>query len=95
MAVVVDKAQLPELVHEMTDPRVRRADDLCQRLLADLGRDRLRAAFLAEIGEHEEGPGQALFARVEQLVDQVLLDAAKLADMDGLHLLVKATGMRL
>jgi len=28
MAVVVDEAQLSELVHEKTNPRARRADDL-------------------------------------------------------------------
>src|SRR5665213_2549424 len=89
MAVVVDKAQLPELVHEMTDPRACRADDLGQRVLADPGRDRLRSAFLAEIGQHEEGSGQALFAGVEQLVDQVFLDAAVAGQQVGYEHLPK------
>ena len=40
MPVVVDEAELPELVHEGVDPGARRADDFGQRLLADLGRDR-------------------------------------------------------
>ena len=35
-AVVVDEAQLPKLVHEGVDARAGRADDLGQRLLADL-----------------------------------------------------------
>ena len=47
LAVIGDEAQLPEFVHEMTDARARRADDLGQRFLADPVRDRLRPAFLA------------------------------------------------
>jgi len=36
VAVVIDKAQLPKLVHEKTDARSRRADHLGERLLTDL-----------------------------------------------------------
>ena len=35
--VVVDEAELPELVHEPTDPRAGGADHLRQDFLADLG----------------------------------------------------------
>jgi hypothetical protein len=52
------------------------SDDFCQHLLADRGCDRLWTAFLAEIGQQEERAGQALFARVEQLIDQVRLNVA-------------------
>jgi hypothetical protein len=31
--------------------------------------DRLRPAFLAEICKQKEKPGEALFARIEQLID--------------------------
>jgi hypothetical protein len=37
---VVDKAQLPELIHEMADARPSGADHLCQVVLADAGDDR-------------------------------------------------------
>jgi len=37
---VIDKAQLPELVHEMTDPRPGGADHLGQVILTDSGNDR-------------------------------------------------------
>src|SRR4029077_14980271 len=75
IAVVVDEAQLPKLVHEGVNARASRADDLSQRLLTDLRRDRWRRAFLTKIGEEEKRPGQALFAAIEQLVDKILLDA--------------------
>jgi hypothetical protein len=74
VAVVIDEAQFPEFVHEETDTRPGRADHLGERLLADLGRDRLRPAFLGEIREEKKRPRQALFAGVEQLIDQVLFD---------------------
>ena len=36
-AIVIDKAELPELVHEMTDPRPGGAHHLCQLFLIDSG----------------------------------------------------------
>jgi hypothetical protein len=33
--VIVDKAMISELVHEMTDPRPGCADHLCQHILID------------------------------------------------------------
>ena len=68
--VVLDKAQLPKLVHEMTHTRSRRADHLREGLLADLRENGLRSAFLAKIGQQEQSARQPLLARVEQLVDQ-------------------------
>ena len=41
-AVVLDEAQLAELVHEEADARAGRADHLRQRFLADLGDDGFR-----------------------------------------------------
>src|SRR5471032_3246858 len=76
VAVVVDEAQLPEFVHEKTDPRPRRADDAGQGLLTNRYRDRLRPTFLAEVRQQEQRPRQPLFTRVEKLIDQVLLDTA-------------------
>src|SRR5688572_17300081 len=76
VAIVADEAQRPEFVHEMADPWSRGADDLGQCFLADRRGDVLRALFLAEVRQQEQRPGQPLFARVEELIDQVLLDAA-------------------
>jgi hypothetical protein len=69
VAVVVDEAQPPELVHEGVNARTGRADDLRQRLLADLRGDRLRLVLLAEVGEEEKRAGQALFARTARTLD--------------------------
>jgi hypothetical protein len=71
LAVIFDESKLPEFVHEVAHPRTRRPNHLRKRLLADLSRDRLRPAFLAEIRQQKKNPGQALFAGVEQLIDQV------------------------
>jgi hypothetical protein len=37
VVAVIDKAQLPELIHEMTDPRPGGANHLCQVVLTDSG----------------------------------------------------------
>ena len=47
-AVVVNEAQLFELVHEMTDARPRGADHLRQTFLIDPGEDWFGTAFLAK-----------------------------------------------
>ena len=46
-----------------------------ERLLADLRYDRLRLSLLAEIRHQQEHPRQTLLARIEKLIDQVLLDS--------------------
>ena len=68
---VINKAQLPELIHEMTDPRPGCADHLCQTILTDSGEHRFAAAFLAKMSEQQKDPGQTLFAGVEKLVDEI------------------------
>lgn len=74
LAVVINKPQFSKLVHESTDARSRRADHFRECLLADLRQDRLGLAFLAKICKQQKGPRQTFFARVEQLIDQILLD---------------------
>ena len=54
---VIDKAQLPELIHEMTDPRPGCADHFCQAILTDSGKHRFGSAFLAKMSEQQEDPG--------------------------------------
>jgi hypothetical protein len=51
LVVVLDKAMLPEPVHEMTDPRPGGANHLCQGILIHSGNYRFGATFLAEMGE--------------------------------------------
>src|SRR5947209_645513 len=74
-SVVFDETQFAEFVHEKAHARSGRADHLRQRFLTELSHDRLRPAFLAEIRKQKEKSGEALFARIEQLVDQVLFNS--------------------
>jgi hypothetical protein len=75
LSVVFNKAQFAKFVHEKADARSGRADHLRQRFLAEFSHDRLRPAVLAEIRQEKEKPGEALFARIEQLIDQVLFNS--------------------
>ena len=71
LAVVADEAQFPKLVHEKADPGAGCPDHLRERLLADLDVDRLRNAFLAEVGEKQQKPFKPALAGIEELIDQV------------------------
>jgi hypothetical protein len=68
---VIDKAELPELIHEMTDSRPGRADHLCQVFLIDSGKDRFGFAFLAKMSQQQKHSSQTLLAGVEQLIHQI------------------------
>src|SRR3984893_8353178 len=61
-AVVVNKTQFPEFVHEKTHARSRRADHFRQCLLADLCYDGLRPPFLAKIRQKQKWPRQTFLA---------------------------------
>ena len=75
-AVVFDEAELPELVHEHIHSSPGRTDHFRESFLAKLADDRLRRAFLAEICKEKKEAGEALFARIEELVDEVLFNSA-------------------
>jgi predicted solute-binding protein len=70
-AVVVDKTELPELLHIAADPGSGCADHLCQGVLVYFWNYRFRSALLAKMSESQEDPSQPLFARVEKLVDKI------------------------
>src|SRR6266404_3786436 len=74
-SVVFDKTQFAEFVHKKAHTRSGRADHLRQCFLTKLSHDRLWPAFLAEICKEEEKSGETLFARIKQLVDQVLFNS--------------------
>ena len=56
--IIVDKAMLPEPVHEMADPRPGRADHLRQGVLIHSGDYSFSLAFLAKMREQQENPSQ-------------------------------------
>ena len=70
-AVIVDEAQLPEPVHEKTNPRASCTDHFRQHLLTDLGDYSLGHAFLAEMSQQQQNPGQSFFTGIEKLVNQI------------------------
>ena len=70
-AIVVNKSQFPEPVHEKTDSRAGGADHFCQHLLADLGNYGLGFAFLAKMSEQQKDSGQPLFAGIKELINQI------------------------
>src|ERR1700704_369324 len=74
-AVVVNKTQFSKFVHEETHPGPGRSDHLRKRLLADFRKDRLRFVVLAKVRQQWEQPGQTFLTRIEQLIDEVCLDA--------------------
>ncbi len=68
-AVVVNKSQFPEPVHEEANPRAGRADHLGQSFLTDLGDNGFGNAFLAEMSQQQQNPGESLFTGVEEVVN--------------------------
>src|ERR1022692_3486614 len=70
-AIVVNKTQFSEPVHEEADPRAGCANHLRQHLLTDLGDYRLGYPFLSKMCEQQKDPRQSLFARIEKLINQV------------------------
>src|ERR1700738_2368516 len=74
-SVIFDKTQFAKLVHEEAHARSGRADHLRQRFLTERSHDRLRPSLLAKVCKQKEKPGQALLARIKQLIDQVLFNS--------------------
>ena len=62
LAVVINKTQFPEFVHEKTHARSRRADHLRQGLLADFRYDWLRPTFLAKIRQKQKASRASRFS---------------------------------
>jgi len=71
--VIVDKAMLPEPIHEMTNPRPGCTDHLCQCFLIDSGKHSFSPVFLSKMCQQQENPSQTLLAVAKKLVDEILL----------------------
>ena len=74
-AVVVDEAELSEFVHEEIHPGAGGAHHFRQSFLTHVGVHGLRHGFFAEPGQYQKRSGQAFFAGIEELIDQVRLRA--------------------
>jgi hypothetical protein len=75
LAIVVDQAELPKFVHEEIHAGPCRSDHSGKRLLIDLYGRRFQTKVVAIIGQKQESPRQPHLAGIEQLVNQVRLDA--------------------
>jgi hypothetical protein len=87
-AVVLDKSQFPEFVHEKIDARPRCANHLSQHLLGYFGKCFLKFARRSEAREQEQSARQSFLAGVEELVYQVLFDS----DVSRQHVSDEAVG---
>ena len=74
-AIVMNEAQFPEFVHEKIHPRSRCANHFRQHLLRYFGKHLLRLGFRAVASEQQKSPSQPFLARIEKLIDQILLDS--------------------
>src|SRR4029079_12809161 len=74
-AVVFDEAKLLELVHKEVHARTRRPDHFSEGFLRDSRQHPTRFVLLAVACEQQQRAGQAFFARVEQLIHEVGLEA--------------------
>jgi hypothetical protein len=74
LAIVLDKAQFSEFVHEKIDPGTRCANHLRQRLLGYIGNHLLRLVLRPISRKQQQSTRQPFFAGVEELVYQVLFD---------------------
>src|SRR5260370_38947105 len=73
LAVVLDKAQFPEFVHEKIDAGPRCANYLRQHLLRNFGEHCLMLALCAIAREQQQRARQPFLTVVEEQFDKVLL----------------------
>ena len=74
-AVVVDEPELAKLVHEEVDPRACRANHLGQDFLRDFRKGAVSRLRFTVTREQQKRARKALFAGIEQLIDQVFFDS--------------------
>jgi hypothetical protein len=75
VTIVLDKAKVPEFIHEMTDPRPGGADHLGQLFLIDSGKLSSVSTLLAKMRKQQENPGQALLAAIEESIHEIFFDS--------------------
>jgi len=73
--VVFDEAHLAKTVHEETDARAGSPDHIRESFLRNRRNQRLLFARLAELGHQQEDSRKTPLAGVEELIDEIDLDA--------------------
>ena len=74
-AVVFDEAEFSEFVHEKVYARTSGADHFGEGLLGDSRKSAVCLLLLAVASKQEKRSGEAFFAGVEELIDQIFFDA--------------------
>ena len=74
-SVVIDKAQLFELIHEITNSRPGGAYNFREGLLTDLGDHPSILAVLANTGKGQEDSRQTPLAGIEKVSQEIFLDS--------------------
>ncbi len=69
-------------MNRFTRERVQ-ADDRGKSLLADLWNIRIRLSGFAEVRHVEQSAGQSLFGGIEELIDEIVLNAARALEKIG------------
>ena len=90
-AVIFNEPEPPELVHEEIHARARRADHFGEHFLRDSWQDAARPVSPPVAREQEKGAGESFFTGVEQLVDEIFLEA----DVSGQHVCDEAIRQRM
>jgi hypothetical protein len=75
LSVVIDQPHLPELVHELGDPRTSRTHHFSQRFVAQQGNSLIRqSVVLAQSSQLQKDARQPFFTVIEKLIAEVFLE---------------------
>ena len=74
-AIIIHKAEFPELVHEMTDSRPCGAHHLGQVFLIDSGKGCTASTFFANLCKQQKNPGQAFLTEIEESIYEIFFDS--------------------
>jgi hypothetical protein len=83
VAIVIDQAELAEIVHKEAHAGPGHADHFRERLLTESDWNDGRVTFLPIICEKQREPRKPPFARIERLINYVFLDPAVSGSISG------------
>src|SRR5882762_5474081 len=84
----MNEAQPPKILHKKFHERARCNNDIREHLLRHSGKHLLWPGFLAIASEQQKSSGQPFLARIEELINQILLDS----DVPREHIRHEAVG---
>ena len=75
LSIVFDEAEPPEFVQKKANPGSGCPNHIRQGRLRDIGNYGLWLSFLTKISQQQENPRQAFLTGIEELIDEIFLDA--------------------